>query len=128
MNDELTKKIDRRKFPRLAARFRVDLLNMGDDPMFGTDQAVIEAESLDISKQGLRIKTSYNVSVKSNLSVIVYHKRHQSVALCQVVWKREMIREFVYGLYIKEWSELDKDLLARLNSLESDRPPHSRVV
>lgn len=109
---------DRRKYPRLEGRFQVDVLNMGDDPNIAAWESLVEAEALDVSMQGMRIKSSYDVSVGDLISVVFYYRNHESVCLCDVVWKRSLMGEFVYGLYLKEWSKLDHALSSKLQSME----------
>jgi hypothetical protein len=113
---------DRRKYPRLEGEFPVDLLNMGDDPRVSRFEAIVSGNALDVSLQGMRLRVSYNVPVNSILSVIVYFRGHESVCLCQVVWKVDQGREKLYGLYIKEWSKLDSMLERRLNSMTLPPP------
>ena len=112
---------DRRKFPRLEGHFRVDVLNMGDDPQVSPWEAVLEAEALDISMQGMRIKASHDVPLKSQLSVIVYYQGHESICLSEVVWKREVMGEFIYGLFFREWSILDPALEQALAQMQTDK-------
>jgi len=109
---------DRRKYPRLEGNFQVDLLNMGDDPNISQFEAVIPGKALDVSKQGMRLKAMYNVSVGSLLSVVIYYKDRESVCLSEVVWKREELGEHMYGLFFREWSKLDKHLDDKLTSME----------
>jgi hypothetical protein len=109
---------DRRKHPRFEGQFKVDLLNMGDDPQTSAYEAVIPAVALDVSRQGLRLKTSYAVKVGTLLSAIVYFRGAGSVCLCQVVWKREEMGQFLYGLYIEEWPQMDSVLDAALKVME----------
>lgn len=108
---------DRRKYPRLEGDFPVDLLNMGDDPHTPRMESIVPGHALDVSRQGLRLKVSYNVPVGSVLSVILYYRGRESVCLCQVVWKRDMGSEKLYGLYIKDWSKLDALLEKRFYSM-----------
>jgi hypothetical protein len=110
--------IDRRKHPRFEGQFKVDLLNMGDDPNISPYEAVIPATALDISRQGLRLKTAYTVRMGSLLSAIVYFKGAGSVCLCKVVWKREEMGEMTYGLFIEEWPQINPALDEKLNSME----------
>lgn len=109
---------DRRKHPRLEGQFTVDLLNMGDDPSVSPYEAVIPAEALDVSRKGMRLKVTYTVPAGSYLSVILYYQRHESVCLCKVMWRREMMGEQLYGLYIEEWSKLDVALDRQLRVME----------
>jgi hypothetical protein len=111
---------ERRLHPRLEGHFNVDLLNMGDDPTYSIDESVVEAEALDISKHGMRIASSYNAPVKSIISVIAYYMGQGSICMCEVVWKREENGRFVYGLYIKSWSQLDRMLEKKLNLIEAE--------
>lgn len=108
---------DRRKYPRLEGDFPVDLLNMGDDPQTSRMESIIPGHALDVSRQGLRLKVTYNVPVGSVLSVILYYRGRESVCLCQVVWKRELGHEKLYGLFIKDWSKLDALLEKRFCSM-----------
>lgn len=126
---------DRRKHPRFEGQFKVDLLNMGDDPNISQYEAVIPGTALDISRQGLRLKTMYSVQPNSLLSAIVYYRGQGSVCLCKVMWKREEMGEFVYGLFIEEWPQLDSALEEQLKSMEvkeaevsSDSPSAPAVV
>lgn len=112
--------IDRRKHPRFEGQFKVDLLNMGDDPQISAFEAVVPAIALDISRQGLRLRTAYTVNVGTLLSAIVYYRGQGSVCLCEVVWKREIAGEFLYGLYIEEWPQLDSALEAQLKAIERE--------
>lgn len=111
---------DRRKFPRFEGEFKVDLLNMGDDPNFPLFEAVVPGKALDISKQGIRLESNYSVSVGAFISAIVYYKNEDSIALCEVMWKRETLGIFSYGLYIKEWSKIDPSLLKQLSAMEKE--------
>lgn len=108
---------DRRKYPRLEGDFPVDLLNMGDDPQTSRMESIVPGHALDVSRQGLRLKVPYNVPVGSVLSVILYYRGRESVCLCQVVWKRDIGNERLYGLYIKDWSKLDALLEKRFSSM-----------
>ena len=110
--------INRRRHPRFEGKFNVDLLNMGDDPNISAFESVIPATALDVSRQGLRLKCHYQVNVGSFLSAIVYYKGQGSVCLCEVVWKREDKNEFLYGLFIKEWSQLELALNRELQAIE----------
>lgn len=109
---------DRRSHPRFEGRFSVDLLNMGDDPDISPFEAVVSGEALDVSRTGMRLKISYKVTVGTFLSVIIYYKGYESVCLCEVVWRRELMGEQLYGLYTKEWSKLDYLLARQLDAME----------
>ena len=108
---------DRRKYPRLEGHFTVDLLNMGDDNKV-SNEVVVQAEALDISMKGMRIKANYNAPVGGLLSAVVYFKGHESICLSEVVWKRETKGSFVYGLFFKAWSKLDPSLEKALQAME----------
>src|SRR5262245_9594959 len=110
---------NRRQYPRFEGEFQVDLLNLGDDPGISAWEAVVTATALDISRHGLRLKTAYNVPLGAVLSAIVYYEHAESVCLCEVVWKKEIAGEFVYGLFIKEWSKMSRHLEDRLASLDT---------
>src|SRR5687768_5258041 len=101
---------DRRSHPRLEGTFHVDLLNMGDDPRISQFEPIVNGEALDVSRTGMRLKISYDVAAGTTLSVIVYYRRRESICLCRVMWRREISGEQVYGLFIKEWSRLDRYL------------------
>lgn len=109
---------DRRNHPRLEGQFQVDLLNMGDDPSISPFESVVPGEALDVSRSGMRLKVTYKVPVGTFLSAIVYYKGYQSICLCEIVWRRELMGEQLYGLYIREWSKLDKVLETALSSME----------
>ena len=109
---------DRRVHPRLEGQFSVDLLNMGDDPSVSAFEAIVTGEALDVSRSGMRLKITYKVPVGTQLSVIVYYKNYESICLCEVVWRREMMGEQLYGLYIKEWSTLDPLLARQMSCME----------
>jgi len=113
---------DRRQCPRFEESFRVDLLNMGDDPRILSWEAVVPAEALDVSKHGLRLQSVYNVAVGSLLSIIAYYHEQESICLCEVVWKREADGQHMYGLYVKEWTRLDAILKRKLDAMESESP------
>jgi len=113
---------DRRKYPRFEGTFPVDLLNMGDDPAISQFVPVISGSALDVSKQGMRLKALYNVSVGSLLSVVIYYKKRESVCLSEVIWKRNERGESTYGLFFREWSKLDKNLDEKLSSMEQRDP------
>lgn len=122
---------DRRKYPRLEGHFRVDLLNMGDDPAIPVSEPVVPAEALDISKHGLRLASAYNVAVGSTVSVVTYYRGQGSVCLCDVVWKRvHDEKQSLYGLYIKNWGHLDPLLARKLNEMEAQEssPPTSNAA
>ena len=110
---------DRRQHPRLEGQFQVDLLNMGDDPAISQFEAVVSGEALDVSLSGLRLKVTYRVPVGTFLSAIVYYKGHESICLCEVVWRRELMGEQLYGLYIREWSKMDCQLKHQLTLMET---------
>lgn len=110
---------DRRKHPRFEGQFKVDLLNMGDDPTISAFEAVVPAVALDVSRQGLRLQTTYSVQVGTLLSAIVYFHGAGSVCLCKVVWKRGDEGQFLYGLFIEEWPQLDATLEAQLKEIET---------
>lgn len=111
---------DRRRHPRLEGEFPVDLLNMGDDPAISAFEAIVEGRALDVSRQGLRLKVPYNVAMGSVMSVILYYRGRESVCLCKVMWKREILGDYLYGLYIEEWSKLDSFLEQKLASMEKE--------
>jgi hypothetical protein len=111
---------DRRRNPRFEGNFRVDLLNMGDDPRVSPWEAVVISEALDISKHGMRLKSLYNVPLGSIISAVTYYKNHESVCLCEVVWKSQAENQFLYGLFIREWSRLDPALKIILDQMEAD--------
>ncbi len=111
---------DRRQYPRLEGHFKVDLLNMGDDPAIPVVEPVVPAEALDISKHGLRLESTYNVPIGSMVSVVTYYQGQGSVCICEVVWKRAGSgNKALYGLYIKSWARLDKALEKKLNEMEA---------
>lgn len=110
---------DRRKYPRLEGEFPVDLLNMGDDPMVSPFEAIVSGTCLDVSRQGMRLKATYNVPIGTLLSAIVYYKNRESVCLCEVIWKREYLGQPLYGVYIKQWSQMDPSLEDRLSWMEN---------
>ena len=110
---------DRRSHPRLEGQFSVDLLNMGDDPSISPFEALVSGEALDVSRTGMRLKINYEVPVGTYLSVIVYYRKYESICLCEAVWRREMMGEQLYGLFIKEWSKLDHLLRLQLEAMES---------
>ena len=111
--------IDRRKHPRFEGEFLVDLLNMGDDPEIPPDEPVVRGTALDVSRQGIRLRSAYNVIVGSFISAILYFKGHESLALCEVMWKKVDQGQFLYGLFIREWSALDVNLATALDTMES---------
>lgn len=124
---------DRRRYPRFEGEFQVDLLNMGDDPGISAFEAIVAGTALDVSREGMRLKVSYNVAVGSVLSAIVYYAGSDSICLCDVVWKREVMGEYIYGLFIKEWSKLDPALDKKLAAMEEaksipDTPPTGTAV
>jgi PilZ domain len=112
---------DRRKHPRLEGHFPVDVLNMGDDPAVSPFEAVLKSTALDVSRQGMRLQTNYNVPVGSVLSGVVYFHGTESVCMCEVVWKREADDQNLYGLFIREWSKLDLGLEKQLSLMEKPR-------
>ena len=109
---------DRRQFPRFEGKFQVDLLNMGDDPKISAWESVVQGTAFDISKHGVRIGSVYNVEVGALLSMVIYYRGCESICLCEVKWKRSVDGEFLYGLYITEWSTLDRALGAQLDAIE----------
>lgn len=117
--------IDRRKFPRLEGKFPVDLLNMGDDRTVNPYEVIIAGQALDVSRQGIRLLVSYNVSIGTILSVIVYFSGRESVCMCEVVWKREAMGQKLYGLYIKQWSKMDSKLDHDLERIEASQQSSS---
>lgn len=111
---------DRRQYPRLEGHFKVDLLNMGDDPAIPVAEPVVAAEALDISKHGMRLQSAYNVPVGTLVSVVTYFQGQGSVCICDVVWKRAgENNKALYGLYIKNWGKLDRLLERKLNEMEA---------
>ncbi len=116
---------DRRTHPRFEGQFRVDLLNMGDDPSISQFEAVVVGEALDVSRTGMRLKTTYSVPVGTFVSAIVYYRNYESICLCEVVWRRDMMGEQLYGLRIKEWSRLDKALGRQLEEMEQQQADYS---
>ena len=110
---------DRRKHPRYEGQFQVDLLNMGDDPSVSPFEAIVPGTALDVSRQGMRIKATYNVPIGAFLSVIMYSDGGESVCLCEVVWKRQEDGEFLYGVFTQEWSKLDPKLAAALDAMSA---------
>lgn len=91
---------------------------MGDDPTISQFEAVIPAVALDISRQGLRLRTTYAVELNSLLSAIVYFRGQGSVCLCKVMWKRDEMGEHLYGLFIEEWPQIDPSLERQLKAME----------
>ena len=116
---------DRRTHPRLEGTFHVDLLNMGDDPRISQFEAIVDGEALDVSRGGMRLKVTYDVAIGTMLSVIVYYRHRESICLCRVMWRREVMGEQLYGLFVKEWSRLDRFLERELESMEAESPPAS---
>ena len=111
---------DRRLHPRLEGEFPVDLLNMGDDPSVSPFEAILPGTALDVSRQGMQLKTSYHVPVGSVVSTIFYMNGNGgSVCLCQVVWEREVEGQFLYGLFIKEWSQIGPELERKFLAMET---------
>ena len=103
----------------MEGHFRVDLLNMGDDPLIPVSEPIVAAEALDISRHGLRLFANYNVPVGSVVSVVTYYQGQGSVCLCDVVWKRsDSDKKFLYGLFIKNWGRLDPLLDRKLTEME----------
>ena len=119
---------DRRRHPRFEGEFLVDLLNMGDDPEIPPDEPVVRGMALDVSRQGLRLRSAYNVNVGSFISAILYYKGHDSLALCEVMWKRVEQGQFLYGLFIREWSALDPDLATALATMETPTQTQTPAV
>jgi len=125
---------DRRKYPRFEGLFQVDLLNMGDDPAISPFEVVVKGTALDVSKQGIRLQAIYNVNVGSKVSAVFYYKGRESVCLCKVMWKREEMGQFLYGLYIDKWSQMDPLLQKQLDTMEKtqaaceDSPPTGHAV
>jgi|GEM_PF-6018867 len=111
---------DRRQYPRLEGHFQVDILNLGDDVHYSPFEAVVEAEALDVSKKGMRLRSSYDAAVGSNLSVIIYFKGHESICLSKVVWKSADGDSYFYGIYFDRWSTLDPDLAQKLSAMEEN--------
>jgi len=112
---------DRRKYPRYEAPFQVDLLNMGDDPSVSPYEAIIHGSALDVSRQGMRVKVSYNVPVGAQLSIIVYSAQGgESLCLCEVMWRTDVDGDIVYGVYTKEWSKLDARLARLFQDMEAE--------
>jgi hypothetical protein len=109
---------DRRQHPRFEGQFRVDLLNMGDDPLMSPWEPVVPATALDISRAGMRLASQYNATVGSRVSTVVYYKGFDSLCLCEVVWKRVENGRYLYGMFIKEWSQLDPALERQLKAME----------
>ena len=118
---------DRRNNPRLEGSFRVDLLNMGDDPRVSTFEAIVDGEALDVSRSGMRLKITYDVPLGTLLSAIVYYRHRESICLCRVMWRRDVMGEQIYGLYIKEWSRLDRFLEEDLKIMQTTVPPSTIV-
>lgn len=96
---------------------------MGDDPHVSPFEAVVDGEALDVSRSGMRLKITYDVTVGTMLSIIVYYRHRESICLCRVMWRREIMGEQVYGLFIKEWSRLDRFLEDELSVMERETPP-----
>jgi len=111
---------DRRRNPRFEGHFQVDLLNLGDDPNLARWEAVVLSEALDVSKHGMRLRSPYNVPLGAIISAVTYYKNHESVCLCEVIWKAQAGNHFLYGLFIKEWSEMDPQLKEILDRMETD--------
>lgn len=96
---------------------------MGDDPKISQWESVIEGTAMDISKHGLRLASPYNVNVGSLTSIVLYFRGHESICMCKVMWKRTVNNEFLYGLYIEQWSKLDSALGAQLDAMETSHLP-----
>ncbi len=111
---------DRREHPRFEGEFTVDLLNMGDDPQVPSFEALVPGIALDVSRKGMRLQVSYDVSVGSIISSILYLKSRESICIAEVVWKREHQGKPLYGLFIREWSKIDPLLETRLAAMERE--------
>lgn len=118
---------DRRTHPRLEGEFRVEVLNLGDDPQIPQWEAVVPATAFDVSRHGMRIRTAYDVPVGLPVSAILYYKGMESIALCEAVRKGSQNGQCVYGLFIKEWTRIDAALEKRLAEMENCLPSRSRL-
>lgn len=116
---------DRRRHPRLAAPFRLELLNTGGLAATA-DQNVVAAEAVDVSFGGFKVKAPCEVAVGALLSVIAYFGGAESACLCEVVWRREGDGAPLYGLRVHEWCEMAAPLKNALDDLS--RGLHSRTA
>ena len=109
---------DRRQYPRLEGQFNINLLNMGDDSHVSPWSAVLEGTALDVSMRGMCIRATYDVPVGAYIGVVFYYQGHESICLCETVWKRPEGDGLLYGLFFKEWSKLEPSLDRKLRQME----------
>src|SRR5690242_19993454 len=106
---------DQRRFRRLHKSLRAFIIDIDQEADVLPLDLMIGAETIDLSKQGLQVKTGCALAVGSYVMVVVYSEERKSVGFCRVMWKRADGRNFLYGLYFKEWCYLDSRITELLS-------------
>lgn len=78
-------------------------------------QTPIAGRVLNISKEGLCLRTSFKAAVSALISLSVDCWEHDSLCLAEIVWQAEEPQGYLYGLRIRRWSYLDSFLENEIN-------------
>ena len=114
---------DRRAVRRYDADLGAQLLESADRPL----PASLEAQVIDISKQGLKIRVWHDARPGCQLSLSVIYNGRESICLGEVIWKREANNGMIYGLRVNRWAYLDPELEYSL-TVPGDRVLRSRAA
>ena len=104
---------NRRKTPRLAISFNVDIFDSSPSSLDGP----LEATTTNISKEGLGITVPKEMSLVSPVSVSIQEGNFNSLCLCDVIWAKKQGGATAFGLTIRKWTQLDRLLRTKLSSL-----------
>lgn len=81
----------------------------------------VGASVINVSSDGLCLKTQFETSVDSLISIVIDFQEHDSLLLAQVMWRKTDGNSFQYGMKIKGWSYLDFSLEQALQTLCEQR-------
>ena len=104
---------NRRRYPRINQSFRTYLLFLDNKSGKGSElplDFMVEAQTLDISEEGIQITTGCALGIGTYVVVVVFTGEQKSICFCRIMWKKRDRAQFRYGLYFKEWSYLDSRL------------------
>jgi hypothetical protein len=94
---------DRRRSPRINVKYDVSIVAADGSSVDGSTRGLV----LNISKDGLCLKTVFQADVRSLISVSIIFGGYDSLVLTEVMWKRPDGSHVQYGLRFKQWSYLD---------------------
>ncbi len=97
---------ERRQYQRISVDFEVAIV--ATEGSGGAE--IMRGESINISKNGLCLKTDYEASISSLLFLSIVYGGRDSLFLAEVVWRTPKDKGFIYGLHIRHWTHLDPTL------------------